>query len=123
MAQRLIRIGRVSSVNPDTGMVKVTYPDLDDTVTDELPMLAIGDEYKMPKVRDEVLVLHLSNGQAAGIVIGKYWNKSNKPPTNAGYRKELGENTGDAYLSYHNGTLEIKANKIILNGKVIEPDQ
>lgn len=30
MAERLVRVGRVSSVNHSAGMVKVTYPDLDD---------------------------------------------------------------------------------------------
>ena len=34
----------------------------------------------MPKIGQEVLVLHLSNGQSAGILMGKYWNKKNIPP-------------------------------------------
>ena len=43
MAERLIRIGRVSSVNYKSGMVKVTYPDLDDSVTDDFPVFSLTD--------------------------------------------------------------------------------
>ena len=47
MAERLVRVGRVSSVNHSAGMVKVTYPDLDDSTTDDFPVFSMGDEYKM----------------------------------------------------------------------------
>ena len=61
MAEKNIRIGRVSSIDYGNGMISVTYPDLDDSVTDDLPVFSMGDEYKMPPVGAEVLVLHLSN--------------------------------------------------------------
>ena len=61
MAEKNIRIGRVSSIDYGSGMISVTYPDLDDSVTDDLPVFSMGDEYKMPPVGAEVLVLHLSN--------------------------------------------------------------
>lgn len=60
MADRTIRIGKVSSVDYGSGMIKVTYPDLDNSVTDDLPYLTFNDEYKMPKVGASVLVVHLS---------------------------------------------------------------
>lgn len=71
MAEKNIRIGRVSSIDYGSGMISVTYPDLDDSVTDDLRSFN-GDEYKMPPVGAEVLVLHLSNGCAAGVVMGRY---------------------------------------------------
>ena len=43
MADRTIRIGKVSSVDYGSGMIKVTYPDLDNSVTDDLPYLAFND--------------------------------------------------------------------------------
>ncbi|WP_418443651.1 hypothetical protein [Blautia sp.] len=58
MAEKNIRIGRVSSIDYGSGMISVTYPDLDDSVTDDLPVFSMGDEYKMPPVGAEVLVLH-----------------------------------------------------------------
>ena len=42
-----VRVGLVSSVNQDTGMVRVTYPDRDREVTPELPFFKMGNEYQM----------------------------------------------------------------------------
>ena len=110
MAERLIRIGRVSSVDYENGMVSVTYPDLDDSTTDAFPVFSFTDEYKMPGIGQEVLVLHLSNGQTAGIVMGKFWNRQNIP-SNSGenvFRKELGRSYGEAYIEYNGDDLIFK---------------
>ena len=80
MAERLIRMGKVSSIDYANGMISVTYPDLDNSTTDNFPVFSLTDEYKMPGIGQEVLVLHMSNGQSAGIVMGRYWNKGNRPP-------------------------------------------
>lgn len=56
MANSEIRIGRVSSINYETGMARVTYRDKDETVTTEFPMLNFNDEYRMPKVGQDVIV-------------------------------------------------------------------
>lgn len=110
MAEMLIRIGRVSSVDYESGMVSVTYPHLDDSTTNKLPVFSFTDEYKMPGIGQEVLVLHLSNGQTAGIVMGKFWNRQNIPPNSGGnvFRKELGSSYGEAYIEYNDGDLIFK---------------
>lgn len=110
MAEKNIRIGRVSSIDYGSGMISVTYPDLDDSVTDDLPVFSMGDEYKMPPVGAEVLVLHLSNGCAAGVVMGRYWNEANKPSVSGKgvFRKELGEKKGEAYIQYKGGNMTLK---------------
>ena len=74
-----VRVGLVSSVNQDTGMVRVTYPDRDREVTPELPFFKMGNEYQMPEVNDMVLVLHLSNDSSMGIVMGGFWNDEELP--------------------------------------------
>ena len=109
MAEKNIRIGRVSSIDYGSGMISVTYPDLDDSVTDDLPVFSMGDEYKMPPVGAEVLVLHLSNGCAAGVVMGRYWNEANKPSVSGKgvFRKELGEKKGEAYIQYKDGNMTL----------------
>lgn len=109
MAEKNIRLGKVSSIDYEKGMISVTYPDLDDAVTDNLPVFSM-DEYRMPPVGAEVLVLHLSNGCAAGVVMGRYWNKGNKPPISGKnvFRKELGETFGEAYIQYKGGNLTFK---------------
>ena len=50
MADRTIRIGKVSSVDYGSGMIKVTYPDLDNSVTDDLPYFCLL--YTSPSPRD-----------------------------------------------------------------------
>ena len=79
MADDLIRIGRVSSIDYEAGMIEVTYPDRDNAVTDAFPVLSFNSEYKMPAIGENILVLHLSNGTAAGVVLGTFWNSSNRP--------------------------------------------
>lgn len=114
-----IRIGRVSSVDADSGMAEVTYPDRDDSVTAELPVFSFTDEYKMPQVGSEVLVLHLSNGAEAGVVMGHYWNGGNPPPEpgEGVFRKEMGEEYGDCYMHYEDGKLVIYADEIEIRAK------
>ena len=108
MAERLIRLGKVSSVDYANGMISVTYPDMDGATTDSFPMFSLTDEYKMPGIGQEVLVLHLSNGQSAGVVMGKYWNKGNTPPASGNvFRKELGQEFGEAYIQYSNGNITL----------------
>lgn len=113
MAEKNIRLGKVSSINYKKGMISVTYPDLDDSVTDDLPVFSLTDEYKMPPVGAEVFVLHLSNGCTAGVVMGRYWNEDNKPPISGKgvFRKELGESFGEAYIQYKGGDITLKDKK------------
>lgn len=105
------RIGKVSSVDAETGMVSVIYHDKDGEVTQMLPYATFNDEYKMPQIGAKVVVLHLSSGQEMGIVLGTYWNKNNPSGTTGMYHKDLG---GGAYLNYDKETLTIVAEHIRL---------
>lgn len=110
MAERLIRIGKVSTVDYEAGMVSVTYPEMDANTTNKFPVFAMSDEYKMPAVGQEVLVLHLPTGQAAGIVLGKMWNKANTP-RKAGehvYSQEFGDEPGESYMEYDGADGDLK---------------
>ena len=93
----LIRVGCVSKINYEEGTIEVTFPDRDDA-------------YKMPDIGQDVLVLHLSNGSALGIVLGPYWNKDNKPAASGKdvYRKEMAQKPGKAYTQYKDGTVELR---------------
>lgn len=106
MADQPIRIGRVSSVNYDTGMMRVVYSDKGKEVTKELPFLNYNDEYTMPKVGEQVLTAHLSNGNSRGVVMGKMWNKKNRPAESGKgiYRKEFSRSRGSAYARYEDET-------------------
>ena len=106
-----IRVGNVSSIKYKKGLIEVTYPDLDASVTDALPVFSLTGEYKMPKVGDEVLVVHLSNGETAGIVLGKFWGGDEKPKVYGQnvFRKELGDTQGECYIQYKDGKLTFKS--------------
>lgn len=103
-----IRVGKISAIDYAAGTVRVVYHDQDDAVTPSLPLLS--GEYHMPEVGDAVLVLHLSNGMEAGVVLGRCWSDKNKPPEGkAGlYRKDLGRTPGEAMIRYDGGTLAIQ---------------
>lgn len=95
----------------NTGMVSVIYEDKDGEVTELLPYLTFNDEYKLPKLGEKVLVVHLSNGSEMGIVLGTYWNKHHAAGNLGEYHKDLGEG---AYLTYKENTLFIAAKHIEL---------
>ena len=108
MANDIFRVGKVSSIDYAAGLVRVAYHDKDDSVTAPLPMLCT--EYNMPQVGDPVMVLHLSNGTEAGLVLGRYWSNNNKPPEGAAglFRKDLDRTPGKAMIRYDGSTLTIK---------------
>lgn len=122
-----IRIGKISSVDYTAGMARVVYHDKDNAVTRPLPFLA--SEYAMPKVGDQVAVIHLSNGTEAGIIIGCPWSSKRKPPeSGAGiYRKDFAATDGEAYLKYDAtakllallaAAFQVTASTITLSGNV-----
>jgi len=104
-----IRIGTVSSVDPETGMVQVMYQDRGREVTHPLPYATFNEEFRMPAPGARVLVAHLGSGGGMGVVLGTYWNRNN-PAGNPGlYHKDLG---GGAFLDYDGDTLTIAAEHV-----------
>jgi len=108
MADTGIRTGKVSSVNYQTGMLKVVYTDKGKAVTAEMPYANYNDEYNMPKIGSSVLVAHLTNGSSRGVVIGTMWNKKNAPPESGKelYRKDLSKTPGAAMVRYSDASGE-----------------
>ena len=114
-----IRLGKISAIDYPTGMVRVAYHEKDDAVTALVPL--ISSEYFMPEIGDQVLVLHLSNGTEAGVVLGRPWSEKNKPPEGAAglYRKDLARAAGEAMIRYMGGTLTIKAQNVRAEGDMV----
>ena len=130
-----IRLGKVSAVDNPAGMVRVVYHEKDDDVTRMIPILStvFSGVYSMPEVGDQVLVLHLSNGSEAGVVLGRPWSEKTKPPEGAEklYRLDMDRAPGVAMVRYDgkakdltihcDGTLNITAGgAITINGKTID---
>ena len=77
MDKQLLRIGRISSYNFPDGTARVTYDDKDGSTTPEIPFLAW--EHWRPKIGDQVLVGHLSNGTSRAIILGPFWYEGHRP--------------------------------------------
>lgn len=118
MSKEITRVGKVSSVNYETGKIKVAYHEKDDSVTREIPLLS--NEYQMPPIGSQVLVVHLANGTEAGVVLGRPWSDKNMPAEGGEglYRKELGTTSGEAYIRYQGGTLLIHAENVVIEGNL-----
>ena len=112
----VIRVGKVSTVDYQTGMIRVVYHDQDDSVTRPIPTLST--EYTMPKRGDQVLVIHLSNGTEAGVILGRPWSDKNRPPESGPglYRKELGQAIGEAVIRYLDGSMTIQVGALHITG-------
>ena len=116
-----IRLGKISAIDYAAGTVRVVYHEKDDAVTAPIPL--ISSEYFMPEVDDMVMVLHLSNGTEAGVVLGRPWSEKNKPPEGSKglYRKDLARSPGEAMIRYKDGTMTIMASKkITINAPEVE---
>lgn len=115
-----LRIGKVSSINYETGMVQVVYKDKGNAVTAEMPYANFNDEYHMPEIGEGVLVGHLSNGSSRGVVLGTIWSRKNMPAEygEGVYRKEFSKKKGAAYARFDDadGEYLIRAPGILLHG-------
>jgi len=79
-----IRIGIVSSIYPERGTAKVTFPDRHDIVSRELPVVVpctLKDKwYYMPDVGERVRVLFDPEAPSRGCILGSYYDDVREPP-------------------------------------------
>ena len=83
----VFRIGKVSSVNGAACTVRVTFPDKDDMVSAELPIVVVGSHgtkgYWVPEVDTQVLCCFLPNpsgrGMNDGFVLGGFYSTEDPP--------------------------------------------
>lgn len=118
LLRKIVRIGRVSSVNPDAMTCRVTFPDMDDTVSAELPVLNTGSsyckDYWLPAVNEQVACLMIPNdggiGNNDGVVLGSFFNAVDTPvKTGTGIRRiDFGDGSYVEHDS-NTGNLTIKA--------------
>lgn len=86
MAQtNIVRIGKVSSTDPTTATVKVVFSDLDNMVSDDLPVVYPqankNKAYAMPDVGENVLCIFIEQGVGDGFCIGCFYTDTETPPT------------------------------------------
>ena len=95
-----IRVGKVSSIDYPSGMIRVVYHDKDNDVTRPIPLFSSA--YAMPPVGALVAVVHLSNGAEAGVVLGRPWSAKLTPPEGFEglYRKDFDLTPWKCYIRY-----------------------
>jgi phage baseplate assembly protein gpV len=110
VAKNIVRVGTVSSTDYSAGTVRVIFADLDDRVSDHLPVLipgGIGKINPMPAAGDSVVCLFLGSSQEAGYCIGTFYDESAPGTAN-----ECGVYFEDGSYVYYNKadqSLNIKA--------------
>lgn len=119
-----VRIGNISSIDYETGLCEVTYPDRDDTVTEKVPFLS-NREYRIPEVENQVVVLHPGDSPEDAVVLGTIWNEKIKPAEGKEkvYRKEYSNEDGQAYRKFDSNEKELTDSvegKKILKAKSLE---
>jgi phage baseplate assembly protein gpV len=113
----IVKIGIVNAVYPDIGKVKVSFPDKDNRMSRELPMLNF--EYDMPEIKDQVICIFLPNGTEAGFCLGSFHSKVDPPPTTNGdlHWKVLG-NESFFNIDKKTGLANLKLKKLVIDGDV-----
>ena len=105
----IIRKGRISAINYDTGRARVVYVDKDNCTTKEIPFLSRGI-YSIPSIGDMVVVSHFGNNPAEAVILGTFYTDKNTPAeSGAGLvRIELGDG---AYIKGTSGDIELATDK------------
>ena len=83
----IFRVGKVSSVNGANCTARVTFPDKDDLVSADLPIIVIGSYqtkgYWVPEVGMQVLCCFMPNpsgrGMNDGFILGGFYSTENPP--------------------------------------------
>lgn len=112
--KNMVRIGVVSSIDFGKGTVRVTFPDREDHVSDELPVLAphysgwaAGND--LPGVGKSVLCLFLGTDLKSGFCLGPYYTAGNYPLGTAEQRGVWFEDGSYVYYDRLDQALHIKA--------------
>ncbi len=114
--KNLVRVGRVSAVNGAKCRARVTFPDKEDVVSDELPVLQTGAAatagYWVPEVGTQVLCVFLPNpsghGLNAGFIVGAFYTEAAPPKESDPDVREI-RFTDGSFIRYDHGEIAIHA--------------
>lgn len=115
--RKLIRIGEVSSTNPDKMTVKVVFLD-ENIVSDDLSVGCRGSknnkDYWMPDVGEQVLCVFPPNSRNKGYCVCSFFSNVDIPPVGSVQNKRILNIDGDLEISC-TGNLKLNASRIDLN--------
>ena len=126
-SRRLISEGIVSVVYPERHSARVTFPDKDDVVSAELPILvlfgAANKSYALPDVGESVVCIFSTDDEmsGAGFIIGARYDDKNPPAVNSQDITRIDFKDG-SYMQFDRAKSELKIEckgDVIINGKRI----
>lgn len=126
LLRQIIRYGVVHSINPENATARVNFPDDDDVVSYDMPVLQQNcyknKDYYMPDVGEDVVCIFLPTGLAAGFILGSLYAGDVRPPEKTENKRTV-VFSDDTKVSYdrdlHNLSVEINGTKINANRKLI----
>lgn len=93
MSEDLIKIGEVSSIDPEKCTARVVFDDEGSFVSYDLPVMqrnTLGNhDFQMPEVGEDVLVLFLGPGQEDGIIVGSFYAGKVTPPETSADKRTI----------------------------------
>lgn len=103
--KNMLRVGEINNVHPKEGMVDVLFPDMDNMVVYDIPLMKI--EYDIPKIGEQALCLFLANGTEQGFCLGGFYSEKHPPPAKEKeiYKKQIDD---DTYVEYNEETKLLK---------------
>ncbi len=115
-----IRLGIISAIDYEKGLVQVTYPDRENAVSGKLPYFS--HHYEMPEINDKVVVLYLTNGNHEGFVLGKYYHDENMPIKQGQgiIHKPLNKNGSEILYEQNKDSFHLQSNTITVDGKTLK---
>jgi phage baseplate assembly protein V len=114
ITKNLIRVGRVSAVNPEKATVRVAF-EAQGVVSYDLPVLQQqtlnNKEYCLPDVGESVVCIFLPTGNASGFVLGSIYAGDNKPPV-SNPDKRLVQFEDGTKIEYDRGSHTLSINAV-----------
>lgn len=120
----IIKHGVVSSINPAKATARVTFPDRDDVVSYDLPVMqhntGFAKFYSMPKVGQNAVCIFLGTGLEDGFIVGSFYNDEQPPPTTDAAIHVIDFEDGSR-IEYSNGVFNIVGN-VVIDGIAVAKD-
>lgn len=113
--KNLIRVGRVSSINPAACSARVAFEDKSNVVSYDLPILVRGSldnkDYWMPQPNEQVVCMFLPSGNAQGFILGSFYSEKDLPPVASQDKHHMAYSDGTT-LEYDTNTHTLTINAI-----------
>ncbi|MEK4247095.1 hypothetical protein MKZ20_17500 [Psychrobacillus sp. FSL K6-2684] len=115
----LIRVGEVDGINEAEGTIRVTFPDRDDMIAEDIALFR--SEQWFPEVGESVVCLFLPNGIQQGFCLGPYFNDEHPPyiPNKNMYVKRFNDGLELQYDLLNKSLIISAENPITINGESI----